>query len=91
VTGGTARRLAALHLPVGVVAVSPNRKICQNLLFSYGVTPVHEPTPPASWTEYVKTWLRRHELPGEFAIMTRHFPGEDSPGNHRLEIMNLQP
>jgi pyruvate kinase len=89
VTGGTARRLAALHLPAPVVAVSTNRRVCQGLLFSYGVTPVYEPAVPESWTEYAKTWLRSHEVPGEFAIVTQRIPGEDPAGNHRMEIINL--
>jgi len=89
VSGGTARRLAGLHVPVPVVAVSANRKVCQDLLFSYGVTPVHEPVTPASWTEYVKMWLHRQELPGKFAIMTQRVPSDDPAGNHRMEIVNL--
>ena len=88
-TGGTARRLASLHLPVPIVAVSSNRKVCQELLFSYGVLPVYEPTTPASWTDYVKMWLRSHDLPGRFAILTQRFPSEDPAGNHRMEIINL--
>ncbi len=88
-TGGTARRLAALHLPVPVVAVSPNRKACQDLLFSYGVRPVFEAVAPASWAEYVKTWLGAHGLPGEFAISTQRFPSDDPGGNHRMEIIKL--
>jgi len=89
VTGGTARRLAALHLPVPVVAVSAGRKVCQDLLFSYGVVPVCEPSTPASWTDYSKEWLSRNELPGDFAIVTQRFPSEDPHGNHRMEIINL--
>jgi pyruvate kinase len=89
VTGGTARRLAALHLPVPVVAVCPNRKIYQDLLFSYGVTPVHEPVAPASWTEYVKMWLHGQDVSGPFAIMTQRSPAEDPGGNHQMEIINL--
>jgi pyruvate kinase len=89
VTGGTARRLAALHLPVPVVAVSANRKVCQDLLFSYAVTPVCEAVDPGTWTEFVKMWLRRHELPGNFAILTQRFPNDDPAGNHRMEIINL--
>jgi pyruvate kinase len=84
-TGRTARRLATLHLPVQVVAVGQDQKVCQNLLFSYGVTPVFEPAPPASWTAYVKEWVGRHELPGEFAISTQRYTG----GNHRMEVINL--
>jgi pyruvate kinase len=89
VTGGTARRLAALHLPVPVIAVSRNKKTCKDLLFSYGVIPVYEPSEPPSWIEYAKMWLRRNALPGEFAILTQRFPAEDPRGNHRMEIINL--
>src|SRR4029453_3155276 len=55
VTGATARRLASLHLPMPVVAVSPDGRTCQDLLFSYGVVPVRESSPPASWPKYVKS------------------------------------
>ena len=89
VTGKTARRLAMLHLPVPVIAVSSSKKVCQDLLFSYGVTPVYEPVAPASWTEYVKMWLHHHKLPGQFAILTQRVPSEDPTGNHRMEIINL--
>jgi pyruvate kinase len=89
VTGGTARRLAALHIPVSVIAVSRNKKVCQDLLFSYSVIPVYEPVAPASWTEYVKIWLRGHDMPGQFAIATQRFPSDDPGGNHRMEIINL--
>jgi pyruvate kinase len=89
VTGGTARRLAALHLPVPVIAVSRNKKTCRDLLFSYGVIPVYEPFEPPSWIEYSKMWLRRNALPGDFAILTQRVPAEDSKGNHRMEIINL--
>jgi len=88
-TGATARRLASLHLPVHVVAVSQNRKTCQDLLFSYGITPVFERSEPASWMEYAKTWLRSHELQGKFAILTQRVPGEEPGGIHRMEIINL--
>jgi len=88
-SGTTARRLAAMHLPVRVVAMSSRAKTCQDLLFSYGVTPVHEPALPSSWNRYVKDWLRRHELAGDFAILTQRVPGDDPAGDHRMEIINL--
>jgi pyruvate kinase len=84
-TGATARRLAALHLPVPVVAVGQSKKVCQDLLFSYGVTPVQEPAAPALWTPYVKDWLGRHGLPGGFAIVTQRSPS----GNPWMEIVYL--
>src|SRR4030095_15668472 len=64
-TGATARRLAAFHLPAWIVAVGDQETTCQDLLFSYGVHPVHEAKPPASWRSYVRQWLQRHQIPGE--------------------------
>ncbi len=88
-SGTTARRLAALHLPVNVIAISPRAKTCQDLWFSYGVTPVLETSMPPSWNVYAKDWVRRHELSGEFAILTQRSPADDPRGNHRMEIINL--
>ena len=68
-SGISVRRLAAFRLPVWTVAVTPNAKTAQDLLFSAGVVPVHLPQPPASWNGYVKDWVRNHELPGSFAIL----------------------
>jgi pyruvate kinase len=90
VTGATARRLASAHLPVGVVAISRDEKTCQDLQFSYGVTAVHEPSVPSSWTEFVKDWLHRQGLRGEFAMLTQRTPFDDPAGNHRMEIVNLR-
>ena len=85
VTGATARRLASLHLPMPVVAVCPDGKSSQDLLFSYGVVPVRERKAPASWPKYLKNWVRQHGLAGEFAILTKR----PAPGNHVMEIIEL--
>ena len=85
-TGATARRLAAFHLPAWIVAVSDQEKRCQDLLFSYGVHPVYEAKPPASWRSYVRQWLQRHQIPGEFALVT-HGPAEEA--GHRMEVIEL--
>jgi pyruvate kinase len=85
VTGTTARRLASLHLPMPVVAVCPDAQTTQNLLFSYGVVPVHERTAPASWPKYVSNWVRQNGLAGEFAILTKR----PAPGKHQMEIIEL--
>src|SRR5262245_24441135 len=85
-TGATARRLAAFHLPAWIVAVNDEEKRCQDLLFSYGVHPAYEPKPPASWPSYVKQWLQRHHVPGEFALVT-HGPAEEA--GHRMEVIEL--
>jgi pyruvate kinase len=88
-SGATARRLAAMHLPVRIIAISPRERTCQNLWFSYGVTPVHESVLPQSWNAYAKDWVRRHALPGEFAILAHRSPADDPAGDHRMEIINL--
>ena len=68
-----------------VVTVSDQEKRCQDLLFSYGVHPVYEAKPPASWRSYVRQWLQRHQIPGEFALT--HGPAEDA--GHRMEVIEL--
>ena len=88
-TGNSARRLAGFRLPVWTVAVTPNTKTAQDLLFSSGVLPVHQPAPPPSWNSYVKEWVRLHELPGAFAILTQRPSANDPESNHRMEIINL--
>jgi pyruvate kinase len=86
-SGATARRLAALHLPVPVVAICARERTGQNLQFSYGVAAVVEGNPPSP--EFVRAWVREHQLPGEFAILTQRFPADDPRGNHRMEIVLL--
>ena len=85
VTGLTARRLASLHLPVPVVAISASAKVCQDLHFSYGANPVLEPLRPASWRSYIKEWLNRQEHAGDFAMLTERSP----EGDHLLEMIAL--
>jgi pyruvate kinase len=87
--GISVRRLAAFRLPVWTVALTPHAKTAQDLLFSAGVVPVHLPHPPASWNGYVKEWVRNHELPGSFAILTQRPSANDPESNHRMEIINL--
>jgi pyruvate kinase len=88
--GGTsARRLAAFHVPVWIVAVTSNAKTARDLLFSSGVIPVFESNEPRSWNDYVKDWARDRKLNGDFAIFTER-PSPAAPDiNHRMEIINL--
>jgi pyruvate kinase len=88
-TGATARRLAAFHLPAWIVAVGDQEKTCQDLLFSYGVHPVYEPKPPASWRGYVKAWLQRHGVPGEFALVTHGPSAQEEGATHRMDVIEL--
>jgi pyruvate kinase len=88
-SGKSARRLAGFRLPVWTVAVTPNAKTAQDLLFSAGIAAVHLLEPPNSWNGYVKDWARSYQLPGEFAILTQRPSISDPESNHRMEIINL--
>jgi pyruvate kinase len=88
-TGKFARRLASFRLPVWTVAVSPSVKATQGLLFSSGVTPVHQPTAPPSWNAFVKDWVREHQLPGGFAFLAQRPSAAEPERDQRLEIINL--
>lgn len=88
-TGGTARRLASLHLPVRVIAISSNEKTLRDLLFSYGTAPVHTPSLLPVWRDFVREYIAQHQLKGDFAILTGRTPPHDPHGDHQMEIINL--
>ena len=88
-TGTSARRLSGMRLPAWIIAVSPSEKSCQDLLFSYGITPLRQPDPPPSWNAFVKEQVSRFALPGAFAILTQRPSAIDPESNHRMEIVSL--
>jgi pyruvate kinase len=87
--GRSARRLASFRLPVWIAAVSSEAPTCQNLLFSYGVVPVHKPEPLRFWNQFARDWVRRNDLPGDFAILTQQPNAKEPDSNHRMEIIDL--
>lgn len=88
-SGASARRITVLRLPVWIVAVSPQPKTCQDLVFSYGVMPVHEPKDPEYWKPYIRKWLDEHHIPAGLVILTEG-PSPDYPDrNHHMEIIEL--
>ena len=89
-SGATARKIAGLHLPVWIVGVSSQEATCQQLQFSSGVYPVHEPEHPAQWNTYVKKWIGDHGLEGNLVVLTEGPSSKEPEGNHRMEIIDLQ-
>jgi pyruvate kinase len=88
-SGASARRVAVMRLPVWIVAVSPQPKTCQDLVFSYGVVSVHEPKDPTAWKPYIRNWLQEHHIPGGLVLLTGG-PSPDYPDtNHHMEIIEL--
>jgi pyruvate kinase len=87
--GAAARSVARFRFPAWTVAVSSQEATCQNLQFSSGVYPVHEPEHPERWTGYIRNWVRDHELAGKLAILTEGPSSKHPETNHRMEIIEL--
>jgi pyruvate kinase len=88
-SGAAARRMAMLRLPMWTVALSPQEKTCQELQFSYGVMPIHEPNYPESWKVYIRSELREPNLSGGLVILTEGPSSKNPDANHRMEIIEL--
>lgn len=88
-SGSTARNIARYHLPVWVVGVSKKSKTYKDMVFSYGVIPVHEPAHPTNWRKWAKDKLEEHNLKGNWVILTEGPSSKYPDRNDRMEIMDL--
>lgn len=70
-SGTTVRRISRLRLPVWLIAFADSKKVCQDLLFSWGVAPFYLKKLSENWPDYVQNLVKRHELKGEFVILVR--------------------
>ena len=89
-SGATPRRITGFHPPVWIVAVCSQNATCQQLQFSSGVHPVHEPEHPENWNAYVQKWIRDHGLEGNLVVLTEGPSPKHPEANHRMEIIDLQ-
>jgi pyruvate kinase len=87
--GATARSIARFRFPAWTVAVSSQEATCQQLQFSSGVYPVHEPEHPEQWTDYIRQWVRDHGMEGKVAVLTEGPSLKHPETNHRMEIIEL--
>jgi pyruvate kinase len=87
--GGAARSIARFRFPAWTIAVSSQEATCQNLQFSAGVYPVYELEHPERWTDYIRQWVRGHELAGKLAILAEGPSSRHPETNHRMEIIEL--
>ncbi|MGD9044476.1 MAG: pyruvate kinase, partial [Desulfobacterales bacterium] len=69
-SGTTARSITRFRLPVWITALSRFEKTCQDLLFSYGVLPVHEPDHPEDWKPWARNWLQTVGEVGNLVVLT---------------------
>jgi pyruvate kinase len=89
-SGETARSITRFRLPVWIAAVSSEERICQQLTFSYGVYPVHEPDPPEVWNDFAGEWLKSHGIDGDLVILSTGPSPRYPEANKRIEIIDLK-
>jgi pyruvate kinase len=75
---------------VWIVALSQSEKTCQELLFSYGVYPVHEPELPGSWDRKAVDWLQQNKLDAELAILIEESDIRRERDTTVIEIIDLR-
>ena len=88
-SGYMARSLTRFRLPVWIVAVSTSFKTCQDLMFSYGVIPMHEECRPKDWVACARDYAKNQGFEGTCFIKAEG-PSLDHPDiNHKMEIIEL--
>ncbi len=90
-SGYTARQITRFRLPVWVTAFSADESICQHLQFSYGVHPVKLEREPTDWNGFAHRWLEEQGALEGVALLTQGPSPENPCGNHRMEILELDP
>lgn len=88
-SGASARSITRFRLPVWIAGISSQEATCQDLQFSYGVYPVHEPDHPEDWKAYVRGFLGSHGLGGNLVVLTEGPSAKHPEGNNRMEIIDL--
>lgn len=88
-SGATARSIARFRPEVWILGVSRQTDTCQNLQFSYGVLPLHEPTCPENWEDYARAWLQSRDIDGDIVLLTEGPSPRHPEANHRMEIIDL--
>ncbi|MBT8370106.1 MAG: pyruvate kinase [Desulfobacterales bacterium] len=89
-SGATARSISRSKLPVWITAVSSQEQTCQDLMFSYGVHPVHAPDHPENWRLWAKNWLHTQGIRGDLVVLTEGPSTKHPARNNRMEIIDLR-
>jgi len=88
-TGTTARMISRFNPPVWIVALSPDRQVCQGLAFSWGVHPVELADSPVDWRAWARAWAAEHGLGGTGALLVAGPSPQHPEANHRLEFLHF--
>ncbi|MGB3097461.1 MAG: pyruvate kinase [Candidatus Deferrimicrobiaceae bacterium] len=86
-SGSTARMISRFKPAVWIVASSLDPAVCRGLLFSYGVYPVE--ADPERWRDFAEDWMRKHGVPGRFAILVAGPSPRNPDADHRIEFLRI--
>ncbi len=89
-SGATARSITRFKLPVWITAVSSQKKTCRDLMFSYGVYPVHEIEHPEDWKLWAKNWLKTQTVSRDLVVLTEGPSSNHPERNNRMEIIDIR-
>ena len=88
-TGATARMISRFNPAPWIIALSRDPEVCQGLAFSSGVHPVHLTEEPDRWRDFMRKWLREHQVTGALAMLAAGPSLRHPDDSHRLEFMRV--
>ncbi len=88
-SGSTARMISRFKPSVWVAAPCPDSVACQGLAFSYGVHPIDYTDEPDNWCDFATAWVRKHQLPGNIAMLVAGPSARNPDASHRVEFLRL--
>jgi len=88
-SGNMARSLTRFRLPVWIIAVSASLKTCRDLMFSYGVYPIHDEIRSGGWVTRARDYAKRNNFEGSYLIRAEGPSPEHPDVTHKMEIIEL--
>ena len=88
-SGNMARIVAQYRLPEWITAFSGSEQTCQQLVFSYGVQPVHVEEEFVEWLPYVRDWASDNHIKEGYIVLSQGPSPENLAASHQLEIIDL--
>ncbi len=89
-SGATARNITRYRLPAWIAVVTEDRKVSQDLIFSYGILPIHDSDPADDWNEYARRLLAEHAIEGNFVLLATGPSPRNPKANNRIELIDLR-
>lgn len=90
-SGTTARSVTRYRLPCWILAPSTSEKTCRELMFSWGVWPIHRRDKPEQWSAPAREYLDEFGIRGHSVLVVEGPSRAHPDANHRLELLDLAP